>query len=406
MAYTKVFSTTFGVTVAVVHATGSFANDSQVQNNIQQDVSIPYSGAVYELPSDEIMAIDLYQAIFPSVSFNKNEFSRTHLDINIYKQENGRKKLITEESIVLSPDIHPLEETQIFYFEDKSVNWFDLSTTHEVNSNSEINNVGFGSNWEHQPNNLATQGIRIGALISGGPDGIVTTSLIKEAGSLEGHAIQGYDFFYIKSGRPSDWQEFQAIDNYVQGHFSRDMYNLHIIDMSLGQMRMVLCGEYEATYSRFGLSSALSMVAAKCEKLKDKPNVILFGIHGADAFFKAKTSNEYTRHFVNSWNKFWKSFYPQSPLFIAPLIDVFDKIDILKMAQPLGVDISLTWSCYEGNTYHCGKCKSCLERRLAYQMAKKTDPTQYKNTPDIRRLKNHIGGVAINDNDQRVQLSF
>lgn len=209
-----------------------------------------------------------------------------------------------------------------------------------------------------------------------------------EAADLKKDITNTFDFFYIKTGRPSDWQEYKSIEKFLTGNFNEGSVHLHVINISNEERRIILCGDDESTYTRFGLSAAFSLVAAKCETLKDKPDVIMFGIHGADARFKARKSNEYTRYFVNSWNKFWMNFYPSAPVFVAPLIDVFDKVDILKMAKPLNISLERTWSCYRGDKNHCGECKSCLERRLAYQIAELPDLTDYTNTPKLEFIRN------------------
>lgn len=42
-----------------------------------------------------------------------------------------------------------------------------------------------------------------------------------------------------------------------------------------------------------------------------------------------------------------------------------DKRDIALLGKKLGVDYSLTWTCYKGGDIHCGKCGSCTERKEA-----------------------------------------
>ena len=53
------------------------------------------------------------------------------------------------------------------------------------------------------------------------------------------------------------------------------------------------------------------------------------------------------------------------------------KTDIARMAYDLGAPIGLTWSCYEGGEWHCGKCGTCTERREAFELAGREDPTTY-----------------------------
>lgn len=41
------------------------------------------------------------------------------------------------------------------------------------------------------------------------------------------------------------------------------------------------------------------------------------------------------------------------------------KADIARRGAALGVDYSLTYSCYKGGATHCGRCGTCVERREA-----------------------------------------
>lgn len=41
------------------------------------------------------------------------------------------------------------------------------------------------------------------------------------------------------------------------------------------------------------------------------------------------------------------------------------KTDIARRGAALGVDYSLTYSCYKGGPTHCGRCGTCIERREA-----------------------------------------
>ena len=55
------------------------------------------------------------------------------------------------------------------------------------------------------------------------------------------------------------------------------------------------------------------------------------------------------------------------------------KGEIAALGAKLGVDFSLTWSCYNGRDRHCGKCGTCRERREAFREAGLTDPTVYED---------------------------
>jgi len=56
-----------------------------------------------------------------------------------------------------------------------------------------------------------------------------------------------------------------------------------------------------------------------------------------------------------------------------PLINK-KKSEIIKLGIKLGVPFELTWSCYEGEKYPCGKCDSCYFREKGFKEAGLKDP--------------------------------
>lgn len=63
----------------------------------------------------------------------------------------------------------------------------------------------------------------------------------------------------------------------------------------------------------------------------------------------------------------------------APLIDL-TKAEIIRRGAALGVDYSLTLSCYQpdGEGRACGRCDSCRLRRAGFEQAGIADPTRYR----------------------------
>ena len=61
---------------------------------------------------------------------------------------------------------------------------------------------------------------------------------------------------------------------------------------------------------------------------------------------------------------------------IAPYTNI-TKGDIARIGARLGVDYSLTYSCYKGGEHHCGLCGTCTERKEAFAAAGVPDPTVY-----------------------------
>lgn len=60
-----------------------------------------------------------------------------------------------------------------------------------------------------------------------------------------------------------------------------------------------------------------------------------------------------------------------------PLIDI-NKAETIKRGLELGIDYSLTWSCYQGGELACGRCDSCKLRLAGFERAGVPDPLQYE----------------------------
>lgn len=62
---------------------------------------------------------------------------------------------------------------------------------------------------------------------------------------------------------------------------------------------------------------------------------------------------------------------------LAPYTNI-NKTQIARIGARIGVDYSLTYSCYKGQEKHCGKCGTCVERKEAMHDAGIQDPTNYE----------------------------
>ncbi|HPC29490.1 MAG TPA: 7-cyano-7-deazaguanine synthase, partial [bacterium] len=61
----------------------------------------------------------------------------------------------------------------------------------------------------------------------------------------------------------------------------------------------------------------------------------------------------------------------------APLI-LMRKSEIIKLGISLGLDFSITWSCYKGGSKACGICDSCKIRLEAFRQAGIVDQIEYE----------------------------
>lgn len=62
---------------------------------------------------------------------------------------------------------------------------------------------------------------------------------------------------------------------------------------------------------------------------------------------------------------------------VAPIIDK-SKAEIVRLGHELGLDFSLTWSCYRGGSRACGVCDSCRLRIKGFKEAGLKDPLPYE----------------------------
>lgn len=365
MANVKVLNTGLGVTAALVsgHAIsenmdalnypvkmGRNFNVSYIKNQGMLKVNVEeiYHSMMDSLSRDIRYGSRISQPILPSDDFPKDK-----VDI-FQRKQNGEKYYLDMTGAI---DV-PVNGSSIVYFAKQS-----------SKTDSEL--------------------IRMATLVSGGPDAIALAALAQQA--ME-EKIETKDLYYFLTGRPSDQKEMESVYNFSE----KFGWDVHIIDIAAQKYRLLPCGADEPTFIRYGLASALSLVAAHSE-LAGGHDVIFLGLHAADSLYKARDSKEYTREFIDNWNQLWTKFYPKKPLISTPFIDSFDKIDILKIGDALNLSLSETWSCYKGEEHHCGVCKSCLERRLAFATAKIKDETIYKTEFKISgsKKKNLMSAISL-----------
>lgn len=102
-------------------------------------------------------------------------------------------------------------------------------------------------------------------------------------------------------------------------------------------------------------------------------DVIILGNHSGDHSIYPDCRKE----FIDGMKKAIFEGTDEHIEVVSPFCNI-NKIDIVKIGTELGVDFSLTYSCYKGNEKHCGKCGTCQERKEAFEKAGIIDPTEYE----------------------------
>ena len=70
---------------------------------------------------------------------------------------------------------------------------------------------------------------------------------------------------------------------------------------------------------------------------------------------------------------------PETQIEMVTPVIAMKKSEIIRRGVELGAPLHLTWSCYQGEEFACGKCDSCLLRLRAFAEAGIEDPIPYQS---------------------------
>ncbi len=144
----------------------------------------------------------------------------------------------------------------------------------------------------------------------------------------------------------------EGADSIPEGHYEDENMKSTVVPFRNGIMLAVACGLAESR----GL---------KC---------VMLANHGGDhAIYPDCRAG-----FVKAMGKAMEEGTYDGVTLFAPYTDI-TKGDIAMRGKKLGVDYSLTYSCYKGGEKHCGRCGTCVERKEAMAFAGIDDPTEYEN---------------------------
>ena len=151
------------------------------------------------------------------------------------------------------------------------------------------------------------------------------------------------------------------------------------IDVPKGRTSAEMEDEIPVTYVPARNTIFLSFALAYAETLKS--NDIFIGVNALDYSGYPDCRPEYIDAFQAMARLATKVGVEndQGVRINTPLIDM-TKAEIIKTGLSLGVDYSLTTSCYDPspNGVACGQCDSCLLRLKGFKEANSTDPITYQ----------------------------
>jgi 7-cyano-7-deazaguanine synthase len=122
----------------------------------------------------------------------------------------------------------------------------------------------------------------------------------------------------------------------------------------------------------------LSLALAWAEVLESRH--VFIGVNAVDYSGYPDCRPEYISAFESMANRATKAAIEGAKIHIhAPLMHM-SKAQIIKQGTLLGLDYSMTVSCYQADEagQACGVCDSCRIRRTGFQSAQLPDPTRYQ----------------------------
>lgn len=115
------------------------------------------------------------------------------------------------------------------------------------------------------------------------------------------------------------------------------------------------------------------MALAGAWAISMKADKIAYAAHAGDHTIYPDCREEFVKPLSEAlWNADWHHVG-----MIAPFINK-TKSEIAKIGHDLWAPIAQTYSCYQGEPLHCGKCGTCTERKEAIHQAGFKDPTIYQ----------------------------
>lgn len=221
-------------------------------------------------------------------------------------------------------------------------------------------------------------------LLSGGLDSSTCVAIAQD----QGFEVYGLSFAYgQRDTHELDAAEAVAAAMNIKGHEIIDI-DLRAfggsaltddIDVPKGRTEQEMEQEIPVTYVPARNTIFLSFALAYAETLKS--NDIFIGVNALDYSGYPDCRPEYIKSFQDMARLATKIGVEgdKGVTINTPLIDM-TKAEIIKTGQGLGVDYSLTTSCYDPSEsgIACGQCDSCLLRLKGFKEAASTDPIRYQ----------------------------
>jgi 7-cyano-7-deazaguanine synthase len=216
-------------------------------------------------------------------------------------------------------------------------------------------------------------------LLSGGLDSATTLAIARD----QGFACHAIAFDYGQRHRAeldASLQQAKALGALTHRVVHVDMNQFGgsaLTDFSMAVPEAHSQPGIPSTYVPARNTVMLSLALALAETLQSRD--IFLGVNAVDYSGYPDCRPEYIAAFEQLANLATKAGVEGAQFRVhAPLIDL-SKAEIIRLGTALGVDYSLTVSCYQATTdgLACGYCDSCALRAEGFAAAGIADPTRY-----------------------------
>jgi 7-cyano-7-deazaguanine synthase len=217
-------------------------------------------------------------------------------------------------------------------------------------------------------------------LLSGGLDSTTTLAIAKSQG-FECYALS-FDYGQKQKSELISAAEiakhFSVVEHRIMNISLSDFGGSALTDENIEVPDFKESDEIPITYVPARNTIFLSFAMAWAEVLDCQS--IFIGVNALDYSGYPDCRQAYINAFETMANLATKQGVEGKKLsIITPLIDL-NKADIIKTGLSLGVDYSITTSCYQANDKGeaCGVCDACEYRKIGFKSAGISDPTRYQ----------------------------
>jgi 7-cyano-7-deazaguanine synthase len=143
----------------------------------------------------------------------------------------------------------------------------------------------------------------------------------------------------------------------------------------------------ERTWTGYGESpnivpnrNALILAVAFAIAVVEKANAVAIGVNADDVGSVPDSTPEFLASFI-AMERLATRGYAASDLALLTPLASRSKSDVVVLGERLGVPWAQTWTCFRGESLHCGRCASCWDRQRGFRESGVDDPTTYQKEP-------------------------